>query len=1109
MRYKKKRTRRRHVLRKLMKQWQSISLLLEGLWGFTVRQFFNLIRLPHFREELKPFVIIGFLILTGLGLALVLLPGMDGKIGANRGAMTSLRLVFGKNIPVPGLQSDGGALLGSFETPREFQAWKILNAKASESSEIHAEGQLSLKVEIPPDSKFTLISLEDLMLERHSLGNWSHFGSLSFFIANLNAFNFRMRVRVTDIWGNSFERDVNIQKGGGQVLTFPIERIAAEIDIRHADQITFFTQSRKNIFSFYLDNIRLNTKAKGSGEIAGDPTPGHPARDMPKKNRPARRLYYGFDQLKKMWMFAHPQHGPVVRIPFVVKNETSGFCKLCPVEGSIPFAMGEVHDPAQLRLFTGQDDPVDFETQVLARWPDQSFKWLKLIFLTPIPPQNGLGFFLDYRKDINSETPAALMDVTEDPDRIRVNTGTALFVLNKKEFYLFESVFIDADANGSYSADEKVVEHAEMNLQFEGKTHQTHADKKAKFEIEHHGPLRTVIKATGWYQSREGHRFSKALVRYSFYRGLSSVALAHTLIYTGYPENPYLNPLRKKHLPKNEVIESYSMVLPFAVRDIPASLKLQIGKIDHQALEYSAFNKLDLIQTAWNRAQVISTDTPLDISNAQGWVDLTGSRFGITVAVRKFKENFPKAFRADGMQNTLQLDLWPQEAGGLDLKTTDLAFGNDALARGSAFGLGKTHDLFLHFHSASAPHEDIAPRAHAFEERLLIRNNPFWVEATGVLGRLYPVERRYGAQEKILEDLFDWADRMPRMFQWYGMLNFGDTLSWFRNQDEENQYTEWGWHPKGRWGWYNCEGAGTHTGALIQFIRSGEWKYFSFGENLARHIMDIDTVHFNTVAEDSRLHKMLDDHFSMVGSMHRHNGNHWGGRNEEYSHTNVAGLLLYYYISGDARAWDVLQEVGSFYLAERFTYTGHPDLAPNRSLGNALWGASLLYDATGDTRYKHLADKLIEIFLAGQESNGSFMETYDPVRNYWKGAPSDMYMAWYLVNAFMAYFDITQDEDVRVMLLKLVDYLSSREFAAPTILHAMAYAYWVSGGDARYLGLIEKNLEHLSINAKSSSDPMYQGLIYDKPIYHRPMTFLHTVPYAFAALEDGFRRKQQ
>ncbi|MDP3921336.1 MAG: hypothetical protein Q8R76_11085 [Candidatus Omnitrophota bacterium] len=283
------------------------------------------------------------------------------------------------------------------------------------------------------------------------------------------------------------------------------------------------------------------------------------------------------------------------------------------------------------------------------------------------------------------------------------------------------------------------------------------------------------------------------------------------------------------------------------------------------------------------------------------------------------------------------------------------------------------------FHSPGSPKELTTELAEAFKERLLIRPNPYWVDATGALGRLLPVDPRYERQESLLEQLFGWAIRPPIQNRWYGMLDYGDTLSWHRNQDDDQWYPEYDWHPVGRWGWYNCEGSGTHTGALLQFARSGNWQYFEFGENLARHIMDVDTIHYDTIANDPRLKNLLDKSYSQVGSMHRHNADHWGGRSDEASHTNVWGLILYHYITGDERARDVALEVGEFFLSEPFTYAKHPDVAPARALANTLWGDVLLYELTGEEKFKNGADKIIEVFLKGQQADGSFLENYNPM----------------------------------------------------------------------------------------------------------------------------------
>ena len=242
--------------------------------------------------------------------------------------------------------------------------------------------------------------------------------------------------------------------------------------------------------------------------------------------------------------------------------------------------------------------------------------------------------------------------------------------------------------------------------------------------------------------------------------------------------------------------------------------------------------------------------------------------------------------------------------------------------------------------------------------------------------------------------------------------------------------------------------------------------------------------------------------------MHRHNGDHWGGESDEASHTSLVGILLYYYLTGNERAWDVAKEIGEYFLTEPFTYAGFPFVAPHRAMANALWGDVLMYEATGDGRYKKAADKIIQIYLKGQQPDGSFLENYNPLLHAWSGEKQELYMTGYLVGALISYHELTQDEQVGEMFLRLVRYLAPSEYGGPSILHGLAYAYLMTH-DSFFITQAETNLKKLLANQKKSSDPLTDGLIYAKPIYHRPMAFLSTVPYVFGALEENFEEPKQ
>ena len=265
--------------------------------------------------------------------------------------------------------------------------------------------------------------------------------------------------------------------------------------------------------------------------------------------------------------------------------------------------------------------------------------------------------------------------------------------------------------------------------------------------------------------------------------------------------------------------------------------------------------------------------------------------------------------------------------------------------------------------------------------------------------------------------------------------------------------------------------------------------------------MDVDTVHFNTIAYDPRL-KVLDDEVSQVGSMHRHNGNHWGDRNEEATHTNIYGILLYYYLTGYERAFDVVKESGSFFLKNPVTYTRHPDIAPHRALANVVWGNVSLYQATWDERYKAGADQIMEIYLAGQNSDGSYFETYDPMTGKWSGEKHMLYMAYYATRAFIAYHELTQDAEVLNALDKMIQFVDKDIELSPSILNGTAYLYLLKR-NPEYIAMAEKELKVFIQNQQHSKESIMDGLIFKKPIYHRPNVFLYSVPFVFAALEES------
>ncbi len=986
-------------------------------------------------------------------------------------------------------QPDGSFVFSNFETPEDMNHWKVISAQIAPSINYAWEKSRSAQVTFEGGKEISAATIGDIGKNKTQPSDWSSYGALQFYVFHpqkeAEAFTFM----VTDLWGKQYEETLSVPPGIWARFTVPVSKIANTINVKKVNQFSVSRREGTKPAFFYFDDFRL---------LPGGESAGAPARPF---------MDYGFAKRKPAWMVFDPQlNNKIVRVPFIVKNETDALCQLCPVEGGVPLPMGEVKDIKTIRIRNSSEEDLPFQVKALAYWPDQSVKWVGVHFATTLRPHDGAGFFLDYGPYVRSFDFANPLKVEENDASILVNTGVMETVLNKKSFYLFDRVSIDQNTNGLFEPSEEISSKATLVLTFRGKEFRTDLDRKTyTVEVEEKGSRRVVVKASGWYESQDGERYCQAIVRYYFYQGKSHVRLSHSLIYTGYPANKVYAAYQMLQLPENETIDAYGLRIPFRPSQTGEQVffgrpggKNPIGIV--LGGDIKLFQK-DYDHILLNRDAV---DVPFD-GTTNGWLDLSESTRGMAVAVRNFRENFPKAFKISRSRAELLVDLWPKEAGPIDLSTTSKSVGPDDYGRGNAFGLGKTHELLLYFHRGDAAEANVYEVAGSFMEPFLVRPNPYWVDATGTLGRLFPVDHKYATQERVLEGLFDWADRHPRHFKWYGMLDFGDTLTWWRDSDEDGHYGGFGWHPIGRWGWYNCEGVGTHTGALLQYVRSGAWKYFEFGENLTQHLMDVDTVHYNTIDNDKRIKHVLNHRYSRVGAMHRHSGDHWGGRTDEASHTSVVGILLYYYLTANERALDVAKEIGEYFLTEPFTYIDRPDVAPNRAMANALWGDVLLYQLTWDERYKKAAEKLVKIFLKGQQADGSFLENYNPLLGTWNGEKHELYMSGYLVGALIAYHELTQDQEVKEMFLRLVRYLAPTEFSGPVILHGIAYAYLITK-DPYFITMAEENMKKIISNTQMySQDPFMNGLVYEKPIYHRPMAFLSTVPYVFGAFEEYFR----
>lgn len=274
-----------------------------------------------------------------------------------------------------------------------------------------------------------------------------------------------------------------------------------------------------------------------------------------------------------------------------------------------------------------------------------------------------------------------------------------------------------------------------------------------------------------------------------------------------------------------------------------------------------------------------------------------------TVAVRDFLENYPC-----GLENSAEgLTVWTYSPLAPAVVWTQ--------------GMSKTVEFVLDFDGGKAQvyHTKNLPVLQAPAE---------WYCSTGLFGYLMPPdEKTFPIFEKRLGSLptlanFAWQQKDARGL--YGCFNYGDI--------------------PGDGGWANLETMGDHE-LLLHYFRTLSREHFDAARLAAEHYRDVDIHHG-------------------LGTCHTHCSNHTESE-EGWSHAWIQGQADMYFLTGDGRFLDALNEVGTRLLSKEYGFTTGRDWT--RPIENLVD----IYNATGDARYLKCVLGHLKVLRERQEPDKS------------------------------------------------------------------------------------------------------------------------------------------
>ena len=214
-----------------------------------------------------------------------------------------------------------------------------------------------------------------------------------------------------------------------------------------------------------------------------------------------------------------------------------------PVTSGIPIAQGTMTDEgaAGAALFGADGAETPLQTEVLARWPDGSVRWLLLDFQVELAPHEKKTFTLRYGSDVSRSKVDRPVRVTRKDTHVIINSGPMRCELSAESFRLLDAVWLDIDRDGEFSDDERLTisENAGILLRTpDGKEFRADLGE-ADVVVEQDGPLRSCVRVAGEHGSDDGTMF-RYVLRIHAFRGRPFVRCFYTF------ENDYQNALMAK-----------------------------------------------------------------------------------------------------------------------------------------------------------------------------------------------------------------------------------------------------------------------------------------------------------------------------------------------------------------------------------------------------------------------------------------------------------------------------------------------------------------------------------------------------------------------------------
>jgi hypothetical protein len=592
-----------------------------------------------------------------------------------------------------------------------------------------------------------------------------------------------------------------------------------------------------------------------------------------------------------------------------------------------------------LTLINEQGNEIALQSWPTAFWPDGSIKWTA--HSVPADAVLGKQFKVAFGVPV---TPDNAVSLRPRANYIEVHTGTSSFRVERKGNLIISGLSL-GDKNLAGNLHLTGLLNGNGNTSTAGPGRERFQSWTRAITVEQEGPVRSVIRVEGVHRMESGREWLPFTLRLYFYAGATSIRISHTFVFDGDEQSDFIAGLglRFKITQRDE---TYNRHIRFAGQDggiwgeSPqgiTGLRRDPGiEVRNAQIEGRPTPPID----SWNKDVSkrmhwvpVWNDYTLTQINANGfgikkrtkqgygWIDADqgsraagvayagGASGGVLFGMRDFWQLHPVQIdiRNAGLdESEATMWFWSPEAPPMDLRFYHDGMGQDTYEDqldalqinyedyepgfDTAKGIGRTTDFILKLCESTPSREETVNWTNWIRQPSQVVSAPEDLLAAGVFGGLWSLPDRSSKSKRRIEDRLDWQIDFYRkqvdQRHWYGFWNYGDVMHTY---DEDRHVWR---YDIGGFAWANSE-LSPDLWLWYSYLRSGDASTFRLAEAMTRHTRDVDIYHLGR--------------FKGLGT--RHNVQHWGCSAKQLRVSTAAYRRFHYYLTGDDRTGDVLNEV--------------------------------------------------------------------------------------------------------------------------------------------------------------------------------------------------------